>query len=113
MGSATLLPCRVLPVVSTFSARERCTIPLRESSSYTYGGGPQFGVRFAVRFAVGPPAAGLPPDSAYFGLPPDSACFGLPNSACFGCVRGSLLLLGPLPQTSFKLLHSAPSPGPA
>ena len=93
MGSATLLPCRVLPVVSTFSARERRTIPLRESSSYTYGGGPQFG----VRSAVGPPAAGLPP----------------PDSACFGYVRESLLLLGPLPRTPFELLHSAPPPGPA
>ena len=97
MGSATLLPCRVLPVVSTFSARDRHTIPPRESSSYTYGGGPQFGVRFAVRFAVGPPAAGLPP----------------PDSACFGYVREFLLLLEPLSQTPFKLLYSAPPPGPA
>ena len=93
MGSATLLPCRVLPVVSTFSARERRTIPLRESSSCTYGGGPQF----EVRSAVDPPASGL--------LSPDSACFG--------CVRGSLLLLGPLPRTPFELLHSAPPPRPA
>ena len=92
MGSATSLPCRVLPVVSTFSARERRTIPPRESSSYTYGGGPQFG----VRSAVGPPAAGLPPDSA-----------------CFGCVREFLLLLGPLPRAPFELLYPAPSPGPA